>query len=197
MKIQSLESVSSFKLSDAAREELFAAQHQCTVNWTTRDGFPMGMPHTFVWSEGRFWVHTTTRRPRVRALSDRPKSCIVVSALGTGLPAGMASAKTHATVHHGDRDLVRWILPRFWDRAGMTPQDETAEEQLWRLFDTPGRVVIEFDPIDILTWSAVETSAALHASGFDRWESDRWHAEQEARLASTGPGKSDSTETGS
>lgn len=178
MAIDNLEDVSSFTLSDEGLEQLLAAQHQCTVNWTTREGFPMGMPHTFVWSGGRFWVHTSTKRKRVKALADRPQSGIVVSAIGTSLPSSMASARTIATVHHGDRDLVRWILPQFWDRARMTPTDKQSEEQLWRLFDTPARVVIEFDPIDIFTWSSAETASALRRSGFDRWDHDRWQAEQ-------------------
>lgn len=174
-----LEDVSSFTLSDEAREELFARQHQCTVNWTTRAGFPMGMPHSFVWSGGKFWVHTTTNRKRVKSLTDRPQSCVVVSSIGTALPSGMASAKTHATVHHGDRELVRWLLPLFWDRTGMAPRDDHAAEQLWALFDTPARVVLEFDPIDIFTWSSVETTAALQAGGFDTWDSERFEANTE------------------
>jgi hypothetical protein len=173
MAIRDLEDVSSFTLSDEAREELLAAQDQCTVNWTTRAGYPMGMPHSFVWSDGRFWVHTTTKRKRVRALTDRPESCIVVSSIGTGLPSGMVSAKTRATVHHGDRDKVRWLLPLFWDRVGMTPKDAEAADQLWALFDTPARVVIEFDPVDVFTWSSVATTAAVLDGGFDRWEANR------------------------
>ena len=106
-EISNLEDVSDFKFTDAEREQLFAGQPVFTVNWTTRQGFPMGMPHDYVWDDGKFWVHTTTKRKRVRALTDRPQSCIVIdSAHKPGVPVGMVSAKTMATVHHGDRDLV-------------------------------------------------------------------------------------------
>jgi hypothetical protein len=48
----------------------------------------------------------------------------------------MVTAKTRATVHHGDRDLVRWLLPLFFDRVGMGP-DAESRAQLMELFDTP------------------------------------------------------------
>jgi hypothetical protein len=169
-KIQNLEDVSFAKLTDEERERLFAGQPLCVVNWTTRDGFPMGMPHDYVWDQGKFWVHTTTKRKRVKALTDRPQSCIVVdSGHKPGLPGGMVSAKTMATVHHGDRDLVRWLLPLFFDRVGWT-DDQAVRDQMMELFDTPARVVISFDPIEMFTWSSQQTTNALNNSGFDKWD---------------------------
>jgi hypothetical protein len=169
-KIQNLEDVSFAKLTDEERERLFAGQRICTVNWTTREGFPMGMPHDYLWDQGKFWVGTTTKRKRVRALTERPQSCIVVdSADKPDLPVGMVSAKTMATVHHGDRDLVTWFLPLFFDRVGWT-HDEATRTQLMELFDTPARVVISFDPIEMFSWSSQETTNALDESGFDKWQ---------------------------
>jgi hypothetical protein len=170
-RLLNLEDVSAFKLSDEDRERLFALKNECTVCWTNRDGWPVGMPHSFVWSDGKFWVNTTTKRKRVRALTDRPQSCIVVSSAGTEMSGAMVTAKTVATVHHGDRDLVRWLLPLFFDRVGMA-SDEEARRQLMELFDTPARVVIEFDPLEFFTYSSHELSQAVVASGFDRWNRD-------------------------
>jgi hypothetical protein len=39
------------------------------------------------------------------------------------------------------------------------------------LFDTPARVVIEFSPVEVFTYSAVEMDDAIRSSGFDQWES--------------------------
>ena len=170
VQISNLEDVSAFKFSDEEREQLFAGQPVCTVNWTTREGFPMGMPHDYVWDGGKFWVHTTTKRKRVRALTDRPQSCIVIdSAHKPGLPGGMVSAKTMATVHHGDRDLVKWLLPLFFDRVGWTHDDAT-RAQMMELFDTPARVVLSFDPIEMFSWSSEKMNQALNSSGFDKWD---------------------------
>ena len=51
-----------FKLTEDEADALFAAKYICTVCWTNKAGFPVGMPHNFVWDDGKFWVTTTTRR---------------------------------------------------------------------------------------------------------------------------------------
>lgn len=166
--IRDLDDVSAFKLSAQGRERLFELTTECIVCWTNSSGWPVGMPHSFVWSDSKFWVHTTTKRARVKALTARPESCIVVTSKGTEMRGAMVTAKTHATVHHGDRDLVRWLLPLFFDRTGMGP-DAESRAQLMELFDTPARVVIEFSPVETFTYSAVEMDDAILSSGFDQW----------------------------
>jgi len=104
----------------------------------------------------------------VKALAARPESCVVVTSKGTEMRGAMVTAKTRAIVHHEDRDLVRWLLPLFFDRVGMGP-DAESRAQLMELFDTPARVVIEFSPVEYFTYSAVEMDDAIRSSGFDQW----------------------------
>src|ERR1700761_9501055 len=111
--LRDLADVSAFKLSEAGRERLFEETNECIVCWTNSSGRPLGMPHSFVWADDKFWVHTTTKRARVKALPARPDGSVVVTSKGTSLPGAMVTAKTRAIVHYGDRDLVRWLLPLF------------------------------------------------------------------------------------
>lgn len=171
-RVRNLEDVSAYKLSEADRERLFELTDECMVCWTNKSGWPVAMPHSFVWSDGKFWVHTTTKRQRVKALTARPQSCIAVSSKGTEMSGAMVTAKTMATVHHGDRDLVRWLLPLFFDRVNMGP-DAESRAQLMGLFDTPARVVIEFTPVDMFTYSSSELGKAVVSSGFDTWTRGR------------------------
>ncbi|WP_194829805.1 hypothetical protein [Nocardia sp. XZ_19_231] len=170
-KLDNLEDLSAFKLSDADRESLFEFQNECTVCWTNKEGWPVGMPHSFVWSGGKFWVHTTTNRKRVRALRARPQSCVVVSSLGTEMMGAMVTTKTLATVHDGDRDLVRWLLPLFLERVGMASDEEAFRQQM-QLLDTPARVVIEFEPVDFFTYDSRALSESVASSGYNRWDRD-------------------------
>lgn len=179
-KIDNLEDLSAYKLSEADRERLFELQDECTVSWTNKDGWPVTMPHSFVRSEGKFWVHTTTNRARVKALRARPQSCITVSSLGTEMVGAMITTKTLATVHDGDRELVKWLLPLFLKRVGMGADEEAMNQQL-ALLDTPGRVVIEFDPVDFFTYNSQALTEAVTADGHDRW--DRTPEEAAARAA--------------
>jgi hypothetical protein len=159
---QGFEEVSAFKLTEADIEWLYQQQRECTVCWTNKDGWPVGMPHLFVWSGGSFWITMSGQRKRVQALRNRPKSCIVISSIATSKGSGeMVAIKTLATVHD-DRERLRWFLPHFLARAEYPP--EHREEQ-FKLFFTPRRIVIEFKPVDLLSFSSHKLGAAMIASG--------------------------------
>ena len=81
----SLEEVSQYPLDDEQREELFARQRVCSVCWTTRDGWPVGVTHRYIWARERIWVTTSSQRARVHALRDRPQSCVIISGDGTDM----------------------------------------------------------------------------------------------------------------
>ena len=48
--------VSDVGITDEKRERLYQAQTECVVNWTNREGWPVGVMHRFVWHEEKFWV---------------------------------------------------------------------------------------------------------------------------------------------
>ncbi len=156
-----------FNLSDADQEQLFAEQSTCDVLWTNKDGWPLGMPHLFVWHERKFWVTMTTHRARYRALKARPQSCIVVHSKGTSILSAMVTAKTLATVHE-DRERLNWFLPLFFDRSSLPPGDEARKQQM-ELMNTPGRVVVEFDPVEVFTYSSARLADAVASSGYTGW----------------------------
>ena len=103
--------VSDVGIDPDKRERLYEAQTECTVMWTTRDGWPVGVMHRYVWHDGRFWITCTAERKRVPALRARPKSAVVVSSEGTWLGGDITTTdKTLATVHT-DPDLKAWFYP--------------------------------------------------------------------------------------
>lgn len=170
MEMQNLEDLSPYKLSADEQEKLFELQDECTISWTNKAGWPVSMPHSFVRSDGKFWVHATTNRKRVQAFRARPQTCVTVSGLGTEMSGCMVTTKTSATVHDGDRDLVRWLLPLFLKRVGKATDEEALNQQL-ALLDSPGRVVIEFDPVESFTYNSQALRKAIAAQGYNRWDS--------------------------
>ena len=58
--------VSDVGITDEKRERLYQAQTECVVNWTNREGWPVGVMHRFVWHEEKFWVTCMGQRKRVR-----------------------------------------------------------------------------------------------------------------------------------
>ena len=48
------------------RERLYEAQTECVVNWTNREGWPVGVMHRFVWHDEKFWVTCMEQRKEFR-----------------------------------------------------------------------------------------------------------------------------------
>ena len=150
-------------VDEAKREQLFEAQTECSVAWTTRDGWPVAVMHRFVWREGRFWITCTAERMRAKALRARPKSCVVVSSEGTWLGGDVTTtAKTLATIHD-DRDVKDWFYPALArrQRSGEGAAADAARAEFLRRIDTPTRVVIEFVPVTWITYDGNKLEASL------------------------------------
>lgn len=157
-RFEAYEDLRAYPLDVGLREQLFTEQLECVVVWTTADGWPMGVTHWFVWREGRFWVTSSPKRKKVAALKVRPKSCVIVSSLGTSLgPARTVSAKTVATIHDDDR-TKEWF---FRELAAKTfGADEVRRAYFERMLAGTRRVVIGFEPIRYVTFDARKMWAA-------------------------------------
>lgn len=161
----SLEEVSQYPLDDDQRERLFALQRVCSVCWTTRDGWPVGVTHRYLWARDRIWVTTSRQRARVTALRDRPQSCVIISGDGTELgPDRTITLKTLCTVHD-DRETLEWFFDEF-SRA-VVPDDEAQRAGLRHMLDTPRRVVLELEPVQAISYDGAKLSRAIADEGLD------------------------------
>lgn len=152
--------VSDVGVSDEKRERLYAAQTECCVMWTNRSGWPVGVMHRYVWRDEKFWISCMGQRKRVPALRARPQSSIVISSEGTWLGGDITTTvKTLATVHDDDPDLKAWVYPALAARLRAGDADGNAE--FIRRLDTPGRVIIELDPQQWITYDGTLLEANL------------------------------------
>ena len=141
------------------RERLFAAQTECAVVWTTRDGWPIGVIHWFVWHNERFWVTSTSERLRVAALRARPRACVIVSSAGTDLrPNRSVSAKTLATVHDDD-ETKGWFFPALAAKA--FPGSPRRADHFERMLLGTSRVAIELEPVRFSSYDGLMMTAAI------------------------------------
>jgi len=159
----SLEEVSQYALDASQREQLFAQQRVCSVAWTTSDGWPVGVTHRYIWARERIWVTTSSQRHRVKALRERPKSCVIISGDGTELgPDRTLTLKTHCTVHE-DRETLDWFYAAF--AKALHPTDENAQRGLVAMFDTPRRVVLELEPVKEISYDGMKLALAIANEG--------------------------------
>ncbi len=161
----SLEEVSQYPLNEEERERLFALQRVCSVCWSTRDGWPVGVTHRYIWARGRIWVTTSSQRKRVTALRNRPESCVIICGDGTELgPDLTLTIKTTATVHD-DRETLEWFFDEF-SRA-VVPDSEAGQQMLVQMLDTPRRVVLELEPVKFISYDGAKLNQAIVEEGLD------------------------------
>ena len=90
MSSEQHEVVSIYPFTDETREELLSKAGECVFNWSTKDGWPVGVIHAFVWRDGRGWITCGAHRHRVAAIRRDPRCSVVVS--GVAAPNGLTVA---------------------------------------------------------------------------------------------------------
>ena len=152
MSSEEHEVVSIYPFSDAEREELLTQARECTFNWSTRDGWPVGVIHAFVWRNGRGWITCGAHRHRVAAIRRDPRCSVVVSGMAApGGPNGAITFKGRAIIHEDD-ETKAWFYPALarGPYTGMegelTPEQEAQAKAFEQRLDSPLRVIIEIVP---------------------------------------------------
>ncbi|MXX30356.1 MAG: hypothetical protein F4X31_00025 [Gammaproteobacteria bacterium] len=152
MSSQDHEQVSIYPFSEAQREELLSKAGECVFNWTTKDGWAVGVVHAFVWHEGRAWITCGVHRHRVSAIRRDPRCSVVVSGIAApDGPNGAITIKGRAIIHD-DEETKQWFYPALargpYVRLGGTPSAEEEEQakDFERRLDSPLRVIIEIVP---------------------------------------------------
>jgi hypothetical protein len=164
-KLEDYDDVSIYGIGQTRREFLLGQQHECAVNWSTLDGWPIGVMHIYIWRDDRFWVTCTGERKRVPALRARPQSSVVVAFPGEQT----LTAKTLATVHEHGSEHHEWFYRALAEKVlpGQPPSIRAAGLDAWiHRLDAPGRVVIELAPLKWISFDGRKVAA--HAEG--RWQ---------------------------
>ncbi len=155
MSSEEHEVVSIYPFTDETREELLSKAGECVFNWSTKDGWPVGVVHAFVWRDGRGWITCGAHRHRVSAIRRDPRCSVVVS--GVAAPNGPNGAITFKgrAIIHDDEETKSWFYPALaygpYRRAGkeneeMTEAEIEQAEGFVRRLNSPLRVVIEIVP---------------------------------------------------
>lgn len=146
------EQVSIYPFAPEKREELLRKARECVFNWTTKDGWAVGVVHAFVWHEGRAWITCGSHRHRVAALRRDPRCSVVVSGIAApDGPNGAITIKGRAIIRN-DEETKRWFYPALargpYGRNGgaMTPEAEAAAKAFEERLNSPLRVIIEIVP---------------------------------------------------
>lgn len=146
------EVVSVYPFTNDQREELLSKARECVFNWTTKDGWAVGVVHAFVWHKGSGWITCGVHRHRVSAIRRDPRCSIVVSGVSApDGPNGAITFKGRAKIHD-DEETKKWFYPALargpYGRFGgtLTADEEAAADAFVERLNSPLRIVIEVVP---------------------------------------------------
>lgn len=152
MSSEEHEVVSIYPFADTEREELLTKARECTFNWSTKDGWPVGVIHAFVWRDGRGWITCGAHRHRVSAIRRDPRCSVVVSGVSApDGPNGAITFKGRAVIHE-DTATKAWFYPALARgpytgmQGNLTPEQEAQAKGFEERLDSPLRVIIEIIP---------------------------------------------------
>ena len=155
-KAENHEVVSIYTLDDDVREAMLLEQKECVLNWCTRDEWPMGVIHSYIWRKGSIWITAAAHRHRVSALRRNPKSSVVITSKGTSLDAGKSITIKGRAKIHDDKELKEWFYPELASALRSTPEEVKAFEDM---LDSPLRIVIEVVPEKWITYDGAKMRA--------------------------------------
>lgn len=123
------------------RAALIVAATECTLVWSARDGWPIGVTMAYLWARDRFWFVTGPDRPRVAAIRRDPRVSVVVRG-----PAQTVTAKGSCRLRT-DAETRAWFYPAFAaHQAALFPQLVDAKVFGERLAQME-RMILEVEPL--------------------------------------------------
>jgi hypothetical protein len=146
------EIVSIYGFSEAQINRLMEDASECVLMWATKDNWPVGVTHAFVWQDGRVWLTFAAHRHRAAAIRRNNKVSVAVSGVAgrsPDCPRGAATMKGRA-YFHDDGETKAWFYRALARKV--RPDNPAAEEAFHSLLDSPLRVILEIVPEKWITY---------------------------------------------
>lgn len=154
------EVVSTFPFDEKQIDELMNDAGECVLMWGTQDGWPVGVYHSFVWRDGKFWITCAAHRHRVAAIKRDGRVSVAVSAVSANefSPRGSATAKGRAIVRE-DAETKEWFYRALAHKS--SPNDKASEDDFVERLDSPLRIIIEVTPEKWITFDGSKSDKAV------------------------------------
>ncbi len=184
------EIVSIYPFSDEEVDALMTNASEAVLMWSTKDGWPVGVTHAFVWHEGKIWITFASHRHRTRAIKRDGRVSVNVSSRSYGvaspdLPNGAITFKGHGEFLDDDATKT-WFYGALAKK--INPDNPDGEAYWVDFLDSPLRTILAVTPVKKIMYNS--GLAGRHMAGSvdeselgERLESDatRMNQEREAK----------------
>jgi len=150
------EIVSIYPFTDEEVDQLMNRAGEAVLMWSTRDGWPVGVTHAFVWNDGKIWLTFAEHRHRAAAIRRDNRVSVNVSSASygpgaKGLPRGAITFKGLGEFHDDDA-TKSWFYPALAKK--INPDNAAGEAFFNKLLDTPLRTILSVTPVKRIMYNA-------------------------------------------
>ena len=148
------EVVSIYGYSEEQIDKLMTLAPECVLMWATKDGWPVGVVHAFVWRDGRVWITFAAHRHRAAAIRRDNRVSVTVSGAGAAhpdCPRGAATVKGLGYFHE-DEETKKWFYQALSEKV--SPDSKEGQDHFYSILDSPLRVILEVVPEKWITFDA-------------------------------------------
>ncbi|MBA58149.1 MAG: hypothetical protein CMQ40_03140 [Gammaproteobacteria bacterium] len=154
MAAEDHEIVSIYGHSLDQRDLLMDMAPECVLMWATKDGWPVGVVHSYVWHDQKIWITFAAHRHRAEAIRRDNRVSVTVSGRTSQdpeCPKGQLTAKGLAQFHD-DEETKKWFY-RALSRK-VSPNDKDGENSFYNLLDSPLRTIISIEVVKWISFDA-------------------------------------------
>lgn len=170
------EIVSIYGFSQKQINKLLEETSECVLMWATRDGWPVGVIHSFFWKDERLWITFAAHRHRAAAIKRDPRVSVTVSsasAFTADCPQGSVTVKGRGIIHD-DQATKDWFY------SALAHKGRTAEqaEHFISILDSPLRVILEVVPEKWITFDADKSARDMAGKLLEEEKTPRQSADE-------------------
>lgn len=151
------EMVSIYPFTDEEVDQMMTHSSECVLMWATKDGWPVGVTHAFVWRDGKVWLTFANHRHRAAAIRRDPRVSVNVSSAGyrpnasEDLPRGAITIKGTGEFFEDD-DTKEWFYRALAKKV--RPDSKEGEEAFYNLLNSPLRTILAITPVKKIMYNA-------------------------------------------
>ena len=158
------EIVSIYPFSDEEVDQLMNNSNECVLMWSTKDGWPVGVTHAFLWHEGKIWLTFAVHRHRAVAIRRDNRVSVNVSSRGypdgasADLPSGAITFKGTGEFFE-DEQTKKWFYTALAKK--LNPNNPQGEAFFTSLLDSPLRVMLAITPVKKIMYNGRKAQAHM------------------------------------
>ncbi len=144
------EVVSIYPFTEEEVEALMSNAIEAVLMWTTKDGWPVGVTHAFIWRDDKIWLTFASHRHRAAAIRRDNRVSVNISSASYPAPAD-ENLPTGAITFKGtgefldDDETKAWFYRALAAKVGQG--DSVVEDAFYKLLDSPLRTILAVTPV--------------------------------------------------